>query len=270
MKTKITTFIALAIVFSSCKSQKLHTANVYPLTKFNDVQKSADITTYDASKRGSFVYVDYNENKIQLLAEPPADAIVSALSELNAKIDIKGQVSAEAASSYLESITKLSASSVSNTLLRDALYRLNEMQFNKWKFEGNYKDGFDNILKLVKDVAELELQKVKLETKEKEAEILNSEKEILKVKNPNINLDLVRQTEKEGFEAILNNDLNIAIQKFQEVEKLYPTYHQAYELSIYLKKIKNEDKKIDKEVKNQILKNYSWGMPEEIKKLLIM
>jgi hypothetical protein len=261
MKTKLLLLLfAITIVLTSCNAQKLHQSDAIALRKFPDINKSAYQTTFDASKRGSILYINYDTDKIQLLAEPPADAIVSALSEFTSKLNIKDQISIEAANSYLESVTKLSTSSVSNTLMRDALYRLNEMQFNKWSLDGNYKLAFDQIIKMIEKVAELELKK-------EENENLKTEKEILKLQNSNIDIYLVRKTEKEGFEAILDNKIDDAILKFSEVENLYPKYHNAYELYIYLKKLKVEGKSINKENKKEIVEKYSWGMPSEIKKL---
>jgi hypothetical protein len=253
--------IALSIaLLSGCKSQNLHQTDAKPLNKFTDINKSSYQTTYDASKRGSIVYINYATDGIKLLAEPPADAIVSALSEFTSKLDLKGEVTIDAANSYLESVTKLNSSSVSNTMMRDALYRLNEMQFNGWNFEGNYKDAFEKIMNLIETVAKLELQKV-------EKENLNSEKEILKLKNPDINIDLVRKTEREGYEAILEDKVPEAIDKFKTVNELFPSYHNAYELTIYLKKLQKENKKIDNDVKKEIVSKYSWGMSSEIKKI---
>lgn len=174
MKTKL--FLLIIVVFmhlTSC-SNKLHRAEAIPLKKFKEINKSAYQNSYDASRRGTLVYINYDNDKIQILAEPPADAIVSSIYELTSNLKMKDEVILEIVSKYAESITKLSATSVSNTLLRDALYRLNEMQFNSWSFEGNYKEAFFKVLDLVAKVSEIELRKIEKEIKENERQSQHS------------------------------------------------------------------------------------------------
>ena len=71
--------------------------------------------------------------------------------------------------------------------------------------------------------------------------------------------------EREAFTYLLEKDLVNAEKAFSEVESIYPTFHQAYEISKYLKK--NEDlfnnNKIE-EILNHIIKEFSWGAPKDL------
>lgn len=81
-----------------------------------------------------------------------------------------------------------------------------------------------------------------------------------------------RDWERKGFEALLNKDVHMAIAAFKNADKAISNLHNAHEIWQYL--IENKDtlatgkrEEWDKLYKT-LLKEYSWGMPLDVKKHL--
>lgn len=78
-------------------------------------------------------------------------------------------------------------------------------------------------------------------------------------------LETARQKEREGFQALLNEDLAGAAAAFQAAENAYNGYHWVYELARYLKTNRNETDPVNKqEIMRFIVKNFSKGAPPEL------
>jgi hypothetical protein len=80
------------------------------------------------------------------------------------------------------------------------------------------------------------------------------------------------QLEKEGFTAIANNQFDTALSKFNQIEKITPSFHSSYEISKLLTKQKANlnNPETQQNVKEQIIKNYSWKAPvEQVNKIEI-
>jgi hypothetical protein len=71
------------------------------------------------------------------------------------------------------------------------------------------------------------------------------------------------QLEKEGFEALANNQFDLALAKFTQAEKILPSFHMAYEISELLKKERTNfnDPEKQKNLKRLIIDKYSWRAP---------
>jgi hypothetical protein len=71
------------------------------------------------------------------------------------------------------------------------------------------------------------------------------------------------QLEKEGFEALANNQFDLALAKFTQAEKILPSFHMAYEISELLKKERTNlnDPEKQKDLKRVIIDKYSWRAP---------
>lgn len=71
--------------------------------------------------------------------------------------------------------------------------------------------------------------------------------------------------EEKGFQALLNREVNGVIQALTESEKIRPDLHNVSEIRRLLVKnkelLKDPESKKWKTVYQEILKNYSWGMP---------
>lgn len=265
MKTVlIVSFSIITLSLASCSAEKNHPANAKPLSMFSNEKKSAYLVDYDASRRGSIVYIDYETNKINIISEPPPDAMVSVLSELDAKVDVTGKVSAELANKYAETITQLGKRSVADNILRDALYRLNEYKLNFGSFDADSKELFNRILNVAESIANTEQAALQNDIKEKEVEQDKIELEKLKIEQSNIDLPQVKQFESDGYQAILDGDFENGLLNFTNCENAYPRYHNAYDISTYLKFVKT--KNVDpKTIIKTVLDKYSYGMTSEMK-----
>ncbi|AQX84730.1 hypothetical protein I6H88_17485 [Elizabethkingia bruuniana] len=85
---------------------------------------------YDTTRRGSMLYVDKNQ-RIRMLSENPPDAALQTITEITAKVKgLKGDIGeAEAAFKAQKSIAELGKRTAAVNMLRDALYRLNELYY---------------------------------------------------------------------------------------------------------------------------------------------
>ena len=76
--------------------------------------------------------------------------------------------------------------------------------------------------------------------------------------------------ERKGIDALIEGDFKLALDSYESAEKVYPTFHWAYEISRLLKKnekdFDNED--IKKSIRKKIVSDYSRWIPEDkLKKL---
>jgi hypothetical protein len=82
----------------------------------------------------------------------------------------------------------------------------------------------------------------------------------------------VKNLELEGFQALRDQNLTKANDSFKEAAQIYSTYHNVSEISQRLVKLEAQLKTHPKQTVNwknlyeQILTNYSWGMPIEEKR----
>ncbi|MGG8495805.1 hypothetical protein ACQY1Q_05275 [Tenacibaculum sp. TC6] len=98
------------------------------LDKNGKTQETFMWSHYDATKRGSLMYLDKKGN-IRVLAENPPDAAIQSITNITAKTKINDKVDAELALSASKSIAELGKRTAAVNMLRDALYRLNEMYY---------------------------------------------------------------------------------------------------------------------------------------------
>jgi len=75
--------------------------------------------------------------------------------------------------------------------------------------------------------------------------------------------------ENEGFNYLIEKDINNAVISFKKSENSYNGFHQVYEIAKYLEKNKDKlstkDSELWKEVYLTILTDFSWRMPNDIK-----
>ncbi len=89
----------------------------------------------------------------------------------------------------------------------------------------------------------------------------------------NISTDF-KENEINGFRAILEGDLENARRLFEVAYNAYPTYHNVDEIyrrvltqdrvKAYTIGSSNEKQLIQREIMQEIVTNYSWGMPEDL------
>ncbi len=81
------------------------------------------------------------------------------------------------------------------------------------------------------------------------------------LKKINSKFENAANMEKKGFNFLLDNNIQSAIEAFDKAEQIYPSYHNAHEISKFL----NNNKEMDiNSIKKTIKEKYSWGAPKEI------
>ena len=128
----------------------------------------------------------------------------------------------------------------------------------------------------------MEFQTLKI----KEAQLLASNKdvskELIEIQNKmkkhegglvgSHNIELATEWEANGFDFLIKKDVVSAIDAFKKSEESFHGFHSVHEIYLYLSRNKlvlnNQDSKGWKKVYREILKRYSWRMPEEQKSIL--
>lgn len=111
---------------------------------------------YDATKRGSMMYLD-PQGRVRVLAENPPDAAIQSITNITANANVDGKVDASLAFSTAQSIAELGKRTAGVNMLRDALYRLNELYYATKDEKADIldkllsnKNDIDNFIKLQK------------------------------------------------------------------------------------------------------------------------
>ncbi len=132
MKTNTLTLLLLVFI-TSCSSFKNNKAKskagIVRVPQFEGSAKGTFLWShYDATKRGALMYIDKNEN-IRVLAENPPDAAIQSITQITASANVDGKVYAKLAFETSKSIAQLGKRTAAVNMLRDALYRLNELYY---------------------------------------------------------------------------------------------------------------------------------------------
>lgn len=160
MKTLI---LFLALLYSSFfMSQKAHKVNVIHLKQYEeDTKQSIYFADYDASRRGSLIIHNFEDSKspIKILSEPPPDAIIAFTSAIKNSFELNGQFNTSQSLQFTQAISELTKRNTTIVILRDALYRLNEFNFNNPNLlsKEEYIKEFEKILELVEKISNVEL-----------------------------------------------------------------------------------------------------------------
>jgi hypothetical protein len=265
-------FMVIGAIFTtSCKSRRATVTKLETPGTFH--------AQYDATKRGSIVFSDGSGN-IKILSEVPPDAVVTSVTELTNKLTgkLNGQeLSAEQVTKISESMSELGKRTVAVDILRDALYRLEEMTFSGGTIDTNELTLFTKILDVAEKIAQAEIDGEQAKTAKaaaKEAEE-KADQEKSKVKLEKLELtegasrsesesnrSSVVDWERKGFRCIANKDIDGAMLSFDEAYNIYPTYHSVAEIRELLKNQKNKlaDPKAKewKTVIDKIVRSYGW------------
>jgi hypothetical protein len=134
-----------------------------------------------------------------------------------------------------------------------------------------------NQAKAAEQQAEADLQKER--TANKQAQKSQSKlKELYNILPEKKNLEIARNNEKKGFDALLTGNLSEAKKNFGLAYNAFPTYHNVAEINKLLaEEVKNYERGSEAErnqqlsrIFGQILTNYSWGMPPDIRQKMIV
>ena len=136
MKTKLLLLLLLTILLNSCSMMSFRNnkargnAGIVRIPQYKTDSSGTFLWShYDATKRGSVMFV--KDGKIRVLAENSPDAAIQSITAITAKVKgLKGDIGeAEAAFNIQRTIAQLGKRTAAVNMLRDALYRLNEMYY---------------------------------------------------------------------------------------------------------------------------------------------
>lgn len=135
----------------------------------------------------------------------------------------------------------------------------------------------EQLTSVLKQLQKIEPESATAGTAGKNDEVVkNVEKELKNINEASIKLNepavyqQAKKLETEAFEAIANNQFETAMAKFNQIEKITPSFHSSYEISKLLNKQRTNlnNPEVQQNIKSQILKNYSWKAPaDQIKKI---
>lgn len=88
----------------------------------------------------------------------------------------------------------------------------------------------------------------------------------------NASIELAHQYEREGFNHLLDKDINNAIKSFRKSENSFNSFHTVYEIAVFLEKNKTnlstKNEIVWKQTYSKLINDYSWKMPKDIKSKL--
>jgi outer membrane protein assembly factor BamE (lipoprotein component of BamABCDE complex) len=263
-------FLLLSIfLISSCSTIKIVSTSKL-------VAKSIKLKS---DKRVSYFIYDKDSNRTYTLSEPPPDAILEKTINVMNDIKYKDQVSTTQKLDLANKAIQLGERTVAVNILRDALFRLSEMNINNRNkpLEPTYKTLFDSILAASKSIAltqllQAQVEKVKAETIQAETETKKLETEIQKTE---IEIQLKSMNPELGgyknyqmaMRFLLNKDKDNALVYLEELYKLYPTHFSIDEILVKLKtlsKNKNITDKEWKELYKYIVEKCPWRIDADI------
>lgn len=263
MKTRILIMMLSIIIGSTSCSHQLRLKDLVKNDKME-----AKVSNNDASRRNAYFIYDHINNKITTLSEPPPDAVVAQTTELANKLKLEGKIDTEQTVKLAESIVELGQRTVAVNILRDALFRLNEMNVNNQNKEMDKisADLFDKILLAAKEISMADILRAKADKAQAEANLVEAD-----VKKVNANIELIKVTNAsdmliKGFYSIINKQLDQSKSDFNKMYELFPTHFNIDEIKTILnqynsKSIKDSDWK---EIYKMIYPSKRWGMPSEI------
>lgn len=139
MKFFYSTFVILTILLlTSCGT-------------INNLGEGAHLASYKADKRGSLIVV--KDGQATMLSEVQPDAIISSVMKFTNKLDIKGKFTADQAVDITQAVTKLGERTEAVNILRDALYRLAEIQNSKCEIDSVTEKIFMKIVESAETIA---------------------------------------------------------------------------------------------------------------------
>lgn len=195
-------------------------AGIVRIPQFQKGEGTLTWAHYDATKRGSMIYVDKSGN-VRILAENPPDAAIQSITEISAKVgEIKGVGSVDAALKTQRSIAELGKRTAAVNMMRDALYRLNEMYYSS-------VDRTNNILKKREEY----LTNIKLEQPKKNDEVISYVDKLYPI-NKELEIDANNDFLKSLFEKVLDNTKEIAVEEAKaEIEITKYTSQKEQEIA---------------------------------------
>ncbi len=148
MKSRDIAMLFIILIISSCSSRRVS------IKKLDTIENGKGyFVDFDATRRGSFITKN-KEGNLVVLSEVVPDVAISSVIDLTSKLKVKGEFEAEQVTKITESLAQLGERTASVNILRDALYRVEEMFLRNEKIDTNdarYR-LFEKILSTVKEI----------------------------------------------------------------------------------------------------------------------
>lgn len=177
-------------------------------------------------KRVSYFIYDAQAKKTYTLSEPPPDAILEKAAKMVSKVDVADKVNTTQEFELVTKAIELGERTVAVNILRDALFRLSEMNINNRNqpLDDGYRELFDSILTVTKTIA--------LAQKAKEDKALAE----AQIKLTEINLENdVLSNYQSAIRFIINQDQANALNFLEQLYKKYPSHFNISEIYNKLK-----------------------------------
>jgi hypothetical protein len=247
MKTKILLlFILLAGTVSGQRKASIEQLQLFKDRGTSAIEPTLFWAQYDATRRGSMLYVDKNQ-RIRMLSENPPDAAMETIMGITAKVKgLQGDVGeAEAAFNSQKSVADLAKRTAAVNMLRDALYRLNELYYAT-------ADEKKDIIQMLQDS-----KNINITTNGKEIDI-NS----LSVFQPSMSSDDI----KSLFDKVITSTKDIAVAEASvDVEAEKSKQEQAKAASIKLNIINLALQKVEGNMSKEEIAKYIKEIEQQIK-----
>ena len=271
--------IVLTLQFSChTVNYKQHGYDV-PLASFSgDTSKncSAGFMVYDATRRGSFYFVDYKTKKLKVVSEPPPDVVSMLSKELSGNANVLDKVNIDAKFKAVESIAELGKRTAAVNILRDALYKLAEIKISNDSIDARTERLF---LEALKVACQITVTETEFALAEQYKSLSNMTPEQINAipNKPNtamfeyntiiksiLSIDFSSKNVQAKDTAILKN----AINDLKSFDDKHPQYFSAWELYTEFKNFAPHWSKVLTDKIIQTLANNKYGMTEENKAIV--
>ena len=275
---KIVVILLLGQIGCKTFDNKYHGYDV-PLASFGgDTSKncSAGFMVYDATRRGSFYFVDYKTKKLKVVSEPPPDVVSMLSKELSGNANVLDKVNIDAKFKAVESIAELGKRTAAVNILRDALYKLAEIKISNDSIDARTERLFLEALKVACQITVTETEFALAEqykslsnmTPEQINAIPNKSNTAMFEYNTIIKSILSMDFSEKNLQAKDTAILKKAINDLKSFDDKHPQYFSAWELYTEFKNFAPHWSKVLTDKILQTLANNKYGMTEENKAIV--
>ncbi|QQR98502.1 MAG: hypothetical protein IPK18_02945 [Sphingobacteriales bacterium] len=226
-----------------------------------------------------FIY-DADSNRTYTLSEPPPDVILEKTFGILNKVKTSDKVDVEQKLDIANKAFSLGERTVAVNILRDALFRLSEMNINNRNkpLAPGYKELFDSIIAASKTIAisqiiKAEAEKINAETKNKEVEIKKTDAETKKIKAEielqelDLNNGAYKNYQKT-IKFLIDKDYKNAANYLEQLYDKYPKYFNIDPIYKELNKLSKNNKMTEENWKKLykyiIDEKLTWKIDEEL------
>jgi hypothetical protein len=190
MKNSLASIVLLSLALCGCRT-------FTDPAREHSVGNGVSWIDYDATRRGAYL-ISTNNPDVRVLAEQSPDAAMGTVAEFVAKGSYNG-ISAEASAKVTETIAELGKRTQTVMVLRESMYRLNELQLLRPDMpDSDVKEIYEKILETSLEIAKADLEAAKSESSKAAADKAAADAK----KAAEINKTLELLGKKDGLRAL--------------------------------------------------------------------